>query len=223
LLVICELIRIGTTIRSGQERGLVMARNFTKTVGTSRIRFVLFDAELADGDVGPITQAIQNALRGPAPATIQRLPFPPKMHDTNGADAPEPDSEVDHEVEVVDATPEATRQGATRKPPPTPNVIDIEMNEGVSLASFAQGKDAKSHHKRFLIAAAWLKEHRNADTVSVDHIYTCYRSMSWPTGIPDFAQPLRDLKAKKYFTQPEKGLYAINHIGLDYVKRLGGE
>jgi hypothetical protein len=30
------------------------------------------------------------------------------------------------------------------------------MHEGVSFASFAQGKDAKSNHKRYLIAAAWL-------------------------------------------------------------------
>lgn len=194
-----------------------------KSSSPSRIRFVMFDAEIADGDIGPITQAIQNALRGPAPVTIQRLPSPSKTQDTSVAHAPEPDTEVEQDVEVVDATPEAPRQRAPRKPAPTPNIIDIEMNEDVSLASFAQGKDAKSQHKRFLIAAAWLKEHRNVDAVSADHIYTCYRSIGWSTGIPDFAQPLRDLKAKKYFTQPEKGLYAINHIGLDYVKKLGGE
>ena len=67
-----------------------------------------------------------------------------------------------------------------------------------------------------------MKEHRNIDSISDDHIYTCFRSIGWPTNIPDFVQPLRDLKFKKYFTSPEKGFYAINHIGLDYVKKLGG-
>ncbi len=197
-----------------------MARVSVKSGGMSRIRFVMFDAEIADGEIGPITQAIQNALRGPTPVAVQRLPSP-KVQDTNGS-APEPEVEVEQDDPIIDATSEAPRQRAPRKPAPTPNVVEIDMNEGVSLASFAQGKDAKSHHKKYLISAAWLAEHRNIAAVSVDHIYTCYRSMNWSTNIPDFAQPLRELKAKKFFTQPEKGLYSINHIGLDYVKKLSG-
>jgi hypothetical protein len=198
----------------------------SKPGGTSRIRFVMFDAEIADGEIGPITQAIQNALRGPAPVTVQRLApsaaAKPAEQEVNGTRAADAELEVDQDGVVIDAVAEAPRQRPSRKPAPTPDIVPIEMNDEVSLASFAQGKDSKSHHKRFLIAAAWLKEHRNVDAVTVDHIYTCYRSMSWPTNIPDFAQPLRELKSKKFFTQPEKGRYAINHIGLDYVKKLGG-
>ena len=95
------------------------------------------------------------------------------------------------------------------------------MTNDVSFASFVEGKDAGSQQKKYLICAAWLKEHRNVDAVSPEHIYTCFRSIGWPTNIPDFAQPLRELKSRKFFTQPEKGLYAINHIGLDYVKKHG--
>jgi hypothetical protein len=201
-----------------------MAKSANKPAGSSRIRFVMVDAEIAEGDVGSITQAIQNALRGPAP--IQRLAPPPPSKspvvDANGGHISESDPEVEVDVDVVDAAPETPRQRAPRKPAPTPNIIDIEMNNGMSLAAFAQGKDSKSHHKRFLIAAAWLKEHRNIDAVSDDHVYTCYRSLDWPTNIPDFGQPLRELKARKFFTQPARGLYTINHIGLDYVKKLGG-
>jgi hypothetical protein len=185
----------------------------------------MVDAEIAEGEIGPITQAIQNALRGPAPVTIQRLASPSASksvaQDADGA-TPEPDLEVVQDGEIVDAAPETPRQRVPRKPGPTPNIIDIEMNNGMSLASFAQSRDSKSHHKRFLIAAAWLKEHRNIDPVSADHIYTCYRSIGWPANIPDFARPLRELKFRKFFTQPERGLYAINHIGLDYVKKLSG-
>lgn len=46
--------------------------------------------------------------------------------------------------------------------------------------------------------------------------------MGWSTSIIDFWQPLRALKAKKYFVTNDKGEYEINHIGLDYVKKLGG-
>ncbi len=200
-----------------------MAKTANKAGGTS-LRFVMVDAEIAEGDIGPITQAIQNALRAPAP--VQRLAAPPASKpvvvDANGEHIPESDPDVEEDVEVVDAAPETPRQRAPRKPAPTPNIIEIEMNNGVSLAAFVQGKDSKSHHKRFLIAAAWLKEHRNTDVVSDDHIYTCYRSLGWPTNIPDFAQPLRDLKAKKFFNLPERARYAINHIGLAYVQKLGG-
>jgi hypothetical protein len=52
--------------------------------------------------------------------------------------------------------------------------------------------------------------------------YTCFRSMDWAANIPDFWQPLRDLKAKKYFIKNDNGEYEINHIGLGFVKKLGG-
>jgi hypothetical protein len=58
--------------------------------------------------------------------------------------------------------------------------------------------------------------------VTDGHIYTCFRSIGWSTSIADFGQPLRELKSRKFFTTPERGHYAINHIGLDHVKKLGG-
>ena len=63
------------------------------------------------------------------------------------------------------------------------------------------------------------------DAITVDHIYTCYRLLGWPTDIPDFAQPLRWLKHQQLFTSPERGKYAINHLGLDRAEKpnSGGE
>ena len=192
-----------------------------KTSGTSRIRFVMVDAEIAEGDIGPITQAIQNALRGPVPATVQRLPLSAAKtipQDGNGAHQREPELEIEQDHEVVDTAAEEPRQPRVRRSVSrTPKVVPIDMNEGVSLASFAEGKDAKSQYKKFLIAAAWLKEHRDIDAVTDGHIYTCFKSIGWSTNIPDFSQPLRDLKAKQqYFEKSDKG-YEINHLGLDYV------
>jgi hypothetical protein len=42
-----------------------MAKNSSGSKNPSRIRFIMVDAELGDGDVSQITQAITNALRPP--------------------------------------------------------------------------------------------------------------------------------------------------------------
>jgi hypothetical protein len=193
--------------------------------GTSRVRFVLFDAEVPDGEMGSLMQTIQNALRLPSPApTVQRIAAAPK--NTRDPPATEPAAEVveEGEFEEIDAAPAASRQSRQRRAVArTPKVIDLDMNTGVSLATFAGGKDVGSQAKKYMVCAAWLKEHRSIDAVTEDHIYTCFKSMDWSTNIPNFAQPLRDLKAKQqYFDKSEKG-YEINHIGLAFVKKLAGK
>ena len=52
-----------------------MAKN-TKPTGTSRIKFIMFDAEIADDQIPTVTQAITNALRPPRrpSVTAARLP-----------------------------------------------------------------------------------------------------------------------------------------------------
>ena len=206
-----------------------MAKNSTvKSGGPARVRLVVFDAEVSDGDFNSLAQVLQNALK--TPTVIQQ----PRV--TNGSTAKtithqpaeaaqddEPDLFANLEdAEPVEATPAPAKPKAPRKAPKSPNVVDIDMNADVSLAAFAAGKDAGSQHKKYMIAAAWLKEHRGIDAVSADHIYTCFRSMEWSANIPDFWQPLRDLKAKKYFAKNDAGDYEINHLGLDFAKKLGG-
>jgi hypothetical protein len=199
-----------------------MARNFSGSKSPSRIRFVLVEAELGDGDISQITQAITNALRPPTNAAVKRLSVSGPM--VNGSDTVESEL-VEESVEGVDAldvTPAAPKHPRQRKSPRAPDIVAIDMNADMSLAAFAAGKDASSQHKKYLICAAWLKEHRSIDTVSAGHIYTCFRSMEWSVNIPDFSQPLRDLKRRKFFTKNDADEYEINHIGLDFVKKLGG-
>jgi hypothetical protein len=199
-----------------------MAKNsVAKTSTPSRIRFVMVEAELAGGDIGQITHPIQNALRSPAISPAKRLTTATAGNGATPEPEIEPESEHVEENEIIDARPDPVKVRGSRKPSPTPDIVPIDMNADVSLVSFAQGKDARSQHKKYLIAAAWLKGQRDIHGVTASHIYTCFRSMGWPTNIPDFSQPLRDLKAKKYFGKNDKNEYEINHIGLDYVKKLG--
>jgi hypothetical protein len=177
----------------------------------------MFDAEVPEGEIGQITQAIQNALRGPVQVAARRLPPPAalKAPEANGhAGEAEAEAEFEQEDDVVDVdvTPAPpTRPRAPRKPAPKPSVIQFDITSDPPLSSLA---DPKSNHKRYLKLAAWLHDHRGIEAITADHIYTCYRHLGWPTDILDFAQPLRELKHKQYFTTPERGKYAINQLGL---------
>jgi hypothetical protein len=193
--------------------------------GTSHVRFVLFDAVVPDGEMGALMQTIQNALRLPTPApTIQRIAVAPKS--TGDESATDQAAEVVEEAEfdVTDAASAPSRQPRQRRTVArTPKVIPIDMDTEPSLATFARNKNVSSQAKKYMVCAAWLKEHRGVDAVTDEHIYTCFKSMDWSTNIPDFGQPLRDLKAKqRYFEKSEKG-YEINHIGLAFVKKLSGK
>ena len=203
-----------------------MGKQFKASAGgTSRVRFVLFDAEVPDGEMGSLMQTIQNALRQPTSApAVQRIAAAPK----NTADVAASDqvAEVVEEVdpEVTHAMPAPSRQARQRRAVArTPKVIPLDMDTEPSLAAFAHDKNVASQVKKYMVCAAWLKEHRGIDAVTDDHIYTCFKSMDWSTNIPDFGQPLRGLKAKQqYFEKSEKG-YEINHIGLAFVKKLSGK
>jgi len=190
-----------------------MAKSAIKAGGTSRIRFVMFDAEVADGEIGQITQAIQNALRGPAPNSVVKRIMAPALVN-GGADATETavvDEVEAEEVDTAEVASTAQKARAPRKAAPKPSVIEIDITSEPPLSSLV---DPKSNHGRYLAIAAWLHDHRSIEAITADHIYTCYRHLGWPTDILDFAQPLRELKHKQYFTTPERGKYAINQLGL---------
>lgn len=204
-----------------------MAKGTTsKSTGTSKIRFIMVEAEIADGDIGQITQAIQNALRTSAPATApQRLSGQSLKAVARDNEADDEEEFVEADVVEVDVTPKPQRQRATKTAKPAPDVLELDMTSGTSLATFVEGTNPKSHAKRFLMIAAWFKEHRETPAITAAHVYTGYRTLKWPVGIPDFSQPLRDLKSDQYMTTPEKANYAINHLGIAEVDKLrnGGD
>lgn len=196
-----------------------MAKHPQKSGGNSRIRFILLDADLPDGDVSQITLAIQNAFRGSQAGALTKIAQP------NRVDPQTEISEIDQGVE--DTIPEEKTPSFSikpkpqrRTPPATPSVLDLDLSTSVALADYASKANPKSDRKKFLLVAAWFKEHRGLNAITADHIYTAYRHLKWPTNIADFSQPLRNLKADQLFTSPEKGSYAINHLGIAEVEKL---
>jgi hypothetical protein len=201
-----------------------MAKNSGKTGGTSRIKLIVLDAEVADDQIHTLTQALTNALRGPAPGpTLRRVPAPPQL---NGVVEHDQQEEMDfgqgedEELEEVIA-PKKPKSNGVRKAAPTPEVLPIDFNAyDVPLATFVAGYKTESHLQRYLVAAAWYHEHGGVTKVTPAHIYSAYRWLKWPLNVKDFAQPLRDLKAQQLFTLPEKGMYTLHHVGLQRVAEL---
>ena len=194
-----------------------MAKSPPPKTGTSKIRFIMVEAEIADDQIQSVTAAISNALRGPSPVA-KRLPaITPQLNGNGAAEHVEEPDVVDDEddVDTVDVTPPAPKVKKPRKPAAKPTQIDIDTESEPKLSTLV---DPKSNHMRYLRIAAWLHDHRDTPVVTADHIWSCFRLLKWPTDILDFSQPLRELKFKQYFTQPERGKYAINQLGLHKAK-----
>lgn len=195
--------------------------------GPARIRLVILDAEVPDGDLSQLTTAVQNALRSPesVPSRKAIASLAPKT--TPLAERADTDDSIDMEVQGSDEELEseaptsfAPRASKPRKPPKTPKVIELDLTSDPSFEEFARSKNPQNDQKRFLVVAAWFKLCRNVDAITVEHVYTCYRAIKWPTAIADFAQPLRDLKGRQLLTSGAKGQYSINHLGLAEVDKL---
>jgi len=197
-----------------------MAKNSSGPKNPSRIRFVMVEAEIGDGDIGQITQAITNALRGPGPTTVvKRIAAPAQPANGTGEDHAESEVVEDSidELDAVDVTPAAQKKKAPRRAAAKPKVVKIDTDSDPPLSSLGA---FKNNHRGYLAIAAWLHDHRDISAVTQDDIYSCYRLLGWPTDILDFAQPLRELKHKQYFETPEKGKYAINQLGLQKAKEV---
>lgn len=201
-----------------------MAKKGTlQPTGSSRIRFVMVDAEISNGDLSQVTQAIQNALKPSEGSSVRRLNGPQLARHHEAAeivDIEEP--AIDGQDMPEDAAPIApdgsSPPARTPRKPKTPKVLALDLTTAPSLEEFAASRETNSDRRRFLTILAWLQQHRKVDAATADHVYTCYRALKWPASIKDFGQPLRDLKRDQLVESVAKGAYAINHLGLAEIE-----
>lgn len=196
-----------------------MAKGGTIKSGTSKIRFIMLEAELSDGDLTQVTQAIQNALR-PTPS-VRYVALPTTQSpDTGLVDFTELD--IDEDAEIDEA---AVKVSAPQKPRKvtfrTPEIVEVDAASDPSLAEYTEQHPAKSTAQKFLVILAWFKEARSVSSVSVDQVYTCFKRLKWSTAMKDFSQPLRDLKSQQLIGGNSKDGFVINHVGLDRVANFG--
>jgi hypothetical protein len=143
----------------------------TKPTGTSRIKFIMFDAEIADDQIPMVTQAITNAMRGSNPAPVpKRLPAVQLNGHTEETDEPDLFDQAE-DAEVVEVAPKKSRSNGPRKAAPTPEILPIDFNAyDVPLAAFVAEYKLESHQARYLVASAWFHEHGGVQKVTPSHI-----------------------------------------------------
>jgi hypothetical protein len=191
---------------------------------------VVIDAELQDGELSQLAQAIQGAF-GTQRVTAMRLTGPISKSLPNSDSTEDVEDGVGADViQDTEATAPtlSTQRARSPKKIRTPN-LDSELHPGAepSLKAYADARsvtNTTSALTKFLVVAAWLSEERSGLKISADRAYTCFRFMGWPFNI-DFEQPLRDLKAKSRYLElkPEdkgKGEFSITHLGLDKATKM---
>lgn len=205
----------------------------TTTKGNTKIRFVMLEVDSTDGNLSEIAQAITNAVR-------PSLAVPKMVALTSGARVapPRDDAELGGkddlvaQDESVEDTPEYERDGesapgksstgrASRKYPMPAYLHDLDLNKGeVAFTAFAQQKAPKPNSKKYLVVAAWFKEHGGKQAITIDDVYTCYKTVGWSTNIADWDVPFRQLVKRDWMRRVQPGQYAITPIGETKVNKI---
>jgi hypothetical protein len=196
--------------------------------GDTYVRFIMLETRGNASGLQQIAQAISQAVR---PTTvIQQVAAPPAMP-ALPMPAPPQSNGADHDfqpsVELVDEGLTTAPAGARKSPAKKrklrmPEVLtDLDLTGGaVPFVQYFNEKNPGDHSKRYLVIAAWLKEYRQIDEISSDHIYTCYRTLNMNV-VADVGSIFRGCKKQGWFqagSQP--GWFAINHIGLGQVNSM---
>jgi len=195
-----------------------------------KVTFVMFQVEGDDETLQQgfrtMEQAFQRLGTAPRvyapPAVTPNLL--PKREKTDAAqletDAAEPDTELETIAPEV-AADDGHKASKPRKYTQPKFLSDLELTAGQeSFKDYAAKKDPKSDNQKYLIVARWLQLHKNIDTVSIDHIFTCFQAMKWPSQ-KDIGQPLRFMtKNNSYFQKNGKG-WKLTHVGGDAADAIG--
>jgi hypothetical protein len=198
-----------------------------------KVRFIEFELEGGNAAVENSVRNLTNALTqkngvgsiSKQPPTLKGIGTAPALLQTPSLADPldEPDSL--EEAPGADAAAVAAEASSPAKPRGTrkftvPEVIDIDLiSLDVPFAKYCEDKNLNTNWNKYLACAAWLKEHRNIAAITDDHIYTMFKFMKWSL-TADVAAPLREMKKQGWFTTPERGKYAINHLGENEVNRM---
>lgn len=195
--------------------------------GRSKVRIFFVDADLAPGNMQELTSALTSAIR--PTHMIQRMAAPRLASGSTDGNtdggleiAEEVDfQDVNGEPEDEESSAESRGSSKPRKYRSPKPVTDLDMNAGgKAFADFAREKGSPSEHAmRYLVAAAWLAEYANITTVSVDHVYTCYKSAGWTFDVSDPGSPFRYLK-KEGLGDTKRGKFTINHLGSSKVEKM---
>lgn len=175
------------------------------------------DQTLQEG-IRTISGAIQGMMRPARALPLQvGAPVPP-------GEEVEPVVEDDVQPNGEDLEPTLGEESDGRRaaPPRPPQVLPDLKVPVDELKKFCESKAVgKKDTQRYLVIAAFLKEQMKIQSITMDHIHTCYQLLGWNTPT-DAGGPLRALKRKGRFQKGEEtGGYILNHVGENIVRDMG--
>jgi len=161
----------------------------------------MLEADLSDGNLAELTQAITNALK-PAAPTVRYINAPTAKTLNNGS--PEIQVLEDEDEPFEDSAEEPSEPiGSTSKAPKAPikkkfkqpEFVELDWigTNGPNFKDFAASKAPKSKNRKYLAAAFWLKEYGGSSTVNADKIYSCFKTAGWSVAFADWGQPFHNL------------------------------
>ncbi|HZO94771.1 MAG TPA: hypothetical protein VFB22_13590 [Candidatus Baltobacteraceae bacterium] len=205
-----------------------MAKGYAPdTTGEVEVQIVKFKVRGATPDLIDSLKNVAAALSGnvatAAPPRALRAVNAPSANGASGnGGGPVQYSEEDDE-QTIEQGPEpavkARRPAVKRKIRTLKLIEDISFDgKTKSLQDYMDQYNFEDKTlRKYLGIAGWFKEQGPVEDITVDHVYTAYRSLGW-TDLPDNpAQPLSDAanqRSMKWLSAGEKsGSYHINHVG----------
>jgi len=206
-----------------------MAKTKGESTGKmNRVRMIVIDSDLSDDAVSDLSQAIASALHFNQGGHHTRVITParerPQLASGNGH---APESTVDESDGSVEEEPDSTESAAPRAARPSnrqyykPKVLpDVDLTVGTKpFVEFAKEKSPSAITKRYLLIAAWFHDFASIETITADHVFTCYRAMGWTLEVKNPLQPFSDVQKQGWGEYKDKK-FTINHIGLAQVQKM---
>ena len=162
-----------------------------KSGGTSKFRMVVIDAELQEGEISQLAQAIQGAFGGQRVTTVRVNGTPARslLNLESGDISAEPqDNKLpDDAMELAPTTEPPTSKPRVQKKVRTPN-LDKELRPDMDppLKAYTDARNVTASSPvitKFLVVASWLHEERSETPITADRAFTCFRFIKWSYGI----------------------------------------
>jgi hypothetical protein len=200
---------------AGKKQGETSSRS-------NKIRFVLVEADISDGNLSELTHAITSALK-PTLAPFRQVvrTLPPPAPETPELPEQEEVEEPDEVAASDNGEPASPRPARVKKLKPPDYVPDLfSSDNGAAFKEFADEKAPSNKSKKYLVATYWLKEYGNNPTVNANKMYTCFKTAGWSTGFNDWNQPFHNLVFSEQLRKVGAGEFAINPLGEDVVMKV---
>ena len=207
-------------VSGGSERGKIKVRFFEIEMDGDTDALQESLRTLTSAINKPVSQSQRHFMGGMA-APKQIAPGPEALEGEVLEEDEEESSEAGTEVGTPPSGSKNGRQRAKRTPP-TPQILEnpgFEDGEP-TWPAFAELKSPDNDVLRVAVVATWFKRVKGLDAITIDHAYTAYKFVDWPTP-DDIGQTFRNAKrTKNWFGTDGAGSWTINIIGINAVDKL---